>query len=392
MQSPETTGASASNSRTALRSDSALTEVSLGRIRGTVHKIQNHQKEHWRDMLRFHLTILPFIWRHCIVFTIWAALVCIFALVAPINFLQWLPQSIIFSTVVGVSLSLMLAFRLNTAYDRFWEGRRYWSSIHATTLNVARLIKIFIKATTDQEESSKSNALRLLTGFAQATKHALRQEFHADYEDLAPHIDHMHNFAQGRATVTRNIPSDTLSHLHAYLLGTNQPVIVPILAGISSLEDSYTHLERIGNTPIPQSQSIQLDQILLAYLLALPFQLVRQVGWYTVPIVCFTAYLFIGIDAISDKIENPFMFFFHNLPMDDFCLDIQSCIDYIDEQEGVGVSPLNWVHSYDMKDSDVHVHHGGVENSAAHIREKGSNLRKWKPSGLTFRLIDRIHD
>src|SRR6188768_3739656 len=41
-------------------------------------------------------------------------------------------------TLVGVALGLLLVFRTNASYDRFWEGRRQWGSIINASRNLAR--------------------------------------------------------------------------------------------------------------------------------------------------------------------------------------------------------------------------------------------------------------
>ena len=70
--------------------------------------------------------------------------------------------------------------------------------------------------------------------------------------------------------------------------------------------DMMTSMERIANTPIPRSYSIHLKQCVSLYLFALPFTLVKDLGWTMVPLVTVVAFTLMGIEGIADEIEMPF--------------------------------------------------------------------------------------
>lgn len=75
---------------------------------------------------------------------------------------------------------------------------------------------------------------------------------------------------------------------------------------IQGLSDQLTAMERIANTPIPHSYGIHLKQCVTLYLFALPFTLVNDFGWATIPVVTVVAFTFMGIEGIADEIEQPF--------------------------------------------------------------------------------------
>ena len=91
--------------------------------------------------------------------------------------------------------------------------------------------------------------------------------------------------------------------------------------------EQMTNLERIANTPIPKSckrrskasqskfsdsdlfasaDSIHLKQCVSLYLFALPFTLIKELGWAMIPVVTVVAFTFMGIEGIADEIEMPF--------------------------------------------------------------------------------------
>lgn len=65
-------------------------------------------------------------------------------------------------------------------------------------------------------------------------------------------------------------------------------------------------MERVANTPIPRSYSIHLKQCVTLYLFALPFTLIKELGWGMVPVVTVVAFTLMGIEGIADEIEMPF--------------------------------------------------------------------------------------
>ncbi|KAI9510403.1 Bestrophin, RFP-TM, chloride channel-domain-containing protein [Russula earlei] len=114
-------------------------------------------------------------------------------------------------------------------------------------------------------------------------------------------------------------------------------------ATISGLVDQLTSLERIANTPIPKSYRIHLKQCVTLYLFSLPFTMVRDLGWATVPIVTVVAFTFMGIEGIAEQIEMPFGLDECDLPLDRYCSDLKEEIDYIISNlpEG-GVGSYGW--------------------------------------------------
>ena len=77
--------------------------------------------------------------------------------------------------------------------------------------------------------------------------------------------------------------------------------------------------ERVLNTPLPIAYSIAISQITWVYVIMLPFQLWKALGWITIPGTIVGAYIILGIAAIGREIENPFGQDENDLPLDKFC-------------------------------------------------------------------------
>lgn len=84
---------------------------------------------------------------------------------------------------VSVALGLLLAFRVNSAYDRYWEGRKLVQSVIATVRNLSRQVWINIPEDTQADHLEKMRCVKLLLAFVVATKHHLRHEYGMDYDD-----------------------------------------------------------------------------------------------------------------------------------------------------------------------------------------------------------------
>jgi len=98
---------------------------------------------------------------------------------------------------------------------------------------------------------------------------------------------------------------------------------------MQSMTDALTAMERIANTPIPASYGIHLKQCVMLYLFALPFTLVRNLGWRMVPIVTVVAFTLMGIEGIANEIEMPFGRDASDLPLDRYCLELRAEIEYL---------------------------------------------------------------
>ena len=83
--------------------------------------------------------------------------------------------SVIPNVVFNLVLGLLLVFRTNTAYDRFWEGPLAWGSLVVRIRNLARQIQVAVAEPELSERQDKATALRLLGAFVIATKLHLRR-------------------------------------------------------------------------------------------------------------------------------------------------------------------------------------------------------------------------
>ncbi|MEO6862555.1 MAG: bestrophin family ion channel [Microcoleus sp.] len=247
-----------------------------------------------------------------------------------LHFLK-LPVSlpILSSIVPSIVLGLLLVFRTNTAYERFWEGRKLWGTLVNNVRNLARQIWVAIEEKDQQDIALKKSALRLLPAFAVAMKLHLRQQ-----SVVNPELEPLMSPSQYQKLKSMNNPPLEIAFwIDDYLQEQydrnclNVYQLTAIKQLLNSMIDTLGGCERILKTPIPLAYAIHLKQLLLLYCLALPFQMVRDLTWGTGPVVALISFTLFGIEEIGIEIENPFGLDANDLPLDNICATMQRNID-----------------------------------------------------------------
>ena len=232
--------------------------------------------------------------------------------------------------VPNIILGLLLVFRTNTAYERFWEGRRLWGGLTNTVRNLARQIWIAVEEKEPQDAANKVVALRLLVAFAVATKLHLRQEqVNSEIETLMPPEQYV------KLKEMNNPPLEVAFWIGDYLqkqyergcLDSYQ--LASMYRLLNELVDILGGCERILRTPMPLAYAIHLKQLLLIYCLFLPFDMVSKLNWWTAPVVALVSFMLFGIEEIGVEIENPFGHDPNDLPLDTLCATMRRNIEDI---------------------------------------------------------------
>jgi putative membrane protein len=236
--------------------------------------------------------------------------------------------TILSGVVPSIVLGLLLVFRTNTAYERFWEGRKAWGMLVNTVRNFARQIWGAIEEGEQEDRKAKIETLRLLVAFAVAVKLHLRSEpLNSEVEEL---------MSQERYEVLKTMnhpPLEIAFWIADYLqlqherncLNTYQ--LSAMLKLLDAMVDVLGACERILKTPIPLAYSIHLKQLLLIYCLSLPFQMVNELNGWTGLVVGLISFTVFGIEQIGIEIENPFGYDPDDLPLDTICKTMQRNIE-----------------------------------------------------------------
>ncbi len=228
-------------------------------------------------------------------------------------------------SLVGFVISLLLVFRTNTAYDRWWEGRRKWGEIVNDSRNLA------VKISTLQFAADENDFFRrMISNFAFATKEHLRGAVKLDELELTKE--------ESKALERKGHVPVEIVHLmfkHMNLLKSegklSEMEYLAINENLDSLIDSLGACERILNTPIPYSYSLFLKKFIFIYTTTLPLAFITTFGYYSAIITVFVFYVLVSMEVLAEEIEDPFGTDDNDLPTDQMCGTIKRNVDEVFE-------------------------------------------------------------
>ncbi|KAK1086848.1 hypothetical protein LTR48_003134 [Friedmanniomyces endolithicus] len=315
--------------------------------------IVRHSK--WPYFLRLQGSVLPRMIIPLLFVGIWSTTV-----VGVSKLVYDLGISSVLLTITGFVVGLSLSFRSSTAYERYTEGRKYWSQLLLTSRNTARLIWVHVaernhdadgKETPEiakQDLLNKIAAINLLNAFAVALKHRLRFEPSVEYPDLAPLLTGLDTLA-GAAdqaelhhrkpspikaagqylgiSFAESNPRKLIKRAKHNLGNTPLEILTYLSAYFEAVYQAKMLALPIVNTPLPVAYSISIAQITWAYVMTLPFQLVKTLGWVAIPATILAGYIILGLAAIGRELENPFGQDVNDLPLDAYCHELANDID-----------------------------------------------------------------
>jgi ion channel-forming bestrophin family protein len=208
-------------------------------------------------------------------------------------------------SLLGFAISMLLVFRTNTAYDRWWEGRKLWGSLTNNSRNLALKIAAIVPETQKEERGFFK---KIIPAFAQA----LHTHLHRETTRLELFDDREHGHLLKDIDHEKHIPNQLvlLMYRHVNKLHTTGIIKAEHLFYLNSELQAFTDIcggcERIKNTPIPFSYSVFIKKFIFFYVMTLPFGFVFSMGYYVIPVVAFIFYVLASLELIAEEIEDPF--------------------------------------------------------------------------------------
>ncbi|MEO6732458.1 MAG: bestrophin family ion channel [Ferruginibacter sp.] len=228
-------------------------------------------------------------------------------------------------TLLGFAISMLLVFRTNTAYDRWWEGRKQWGALVNNSRNLAMKLSVMIPET---DKEHRVFFRKIIPAFAYALHKHLRSEntrialFEEDrHHPVFKHIDN-----------EKHVPNQVtlLMYKHIQQLykegKLNDSQLIVLNAELQSFADVCGACERIKNTPIPYSYSAFIKKFIFIYVMTLPFGYVFNLGYYVIPVVAIIFYVLASLEIIAEEIEDPFGNDENDVPTDKIALNIHTHI------------------------------------------------------------------
>lgn len=221
-------------------------------------------------------------------------------------------------SILGLVISLLLVFRTNTAYERWWEGRKMWGSLVNASRNLAIKINSF-----ELEKDKKTEFKNLIIDYCFALKNHLRNHSGEDilHKYTAFSVNHVPNFI---ASKTQN----ALIELQRKNLISDEKLLL-VNNDLTAFTDICGACERIKNTPIPFSYSVFLKKFIFFYVMTMPFGFVFNLSYWMIPVVVFVFYVLASMELIAEEIEDPFGSDANDLPVDRICDGIRGSMEEI---------------------------------------------------------------
>jgi len=245
------------------------------------------------------------------------ALLCFFV----IDVFEWhFDGTVAFHSILGVILGLFLVLRTNTAYDRWWEGRKLWGKLVNDTRQLA--IKLNALLPMDAKED-RAFFKKMIPNVTFAMKEHLRNSIILGELDMVDErsksiiINSKH-----RPNAIANLMYQRVQDLRRQGVITGEDLFI-LDKELKGFTDIIGACERIKNTPIPYSYSMFIKKFLFIYSVTLPVSFIWQMHYWSVPLVMLAFYFLLSVELIAEEIEDPFGKDVNDLPLNDLCVKIK---------------------------------------------------------------------
>ena len=235
------------------------------------------------------------------------------------------PPSYVYS-MLGIVLGILLVFRTNTAYDRWWEGRKLLSKLGYTWKNVAIKLNAFLP---ENDVLHRRYFATMIANQSFSLKESLRggvilDELVESEPGILDNLDRLYHIPNFFLTKI----CEKINYLYKQGVLTDMQFL-EVTKHIDDTSEVVSSCERIRTSPIPFSYAIHLKKFLFAFILILPFGFIHDLGYWCVLIVMLIFYAMVGLDVIGEEIEDPFGQDENDLPFDAICKSLRKNINEI---------------------------------------------------------------
>lgn len=234
-------------------------------------------------------------------------------------------------SLLGFVISLLLVFRTNTAYDRWWEGRKQWGALVNVSRNLALKIHAFIP---EDELKLRSRLLEDISAYGAVLKSHLRNTTKEELQQLLPvHVRGETIPYHAPNQLAQSMQTDAMSAFNKYNL--DHSVALAMLNDISAFTDICGACERIKKTPIPYTYNIFIKKFIFVYIITMPIAFVSDFKYWSILVTVFTFYTLASLELIAEEIEDPFGTEPNDIPTDDLAAMIERDVRSIGSAYGL---------------------------------------------------------
>lgn len=227
---------------------------------------------------------------------------------------------------LGVILGLLLVFRTNSAYDRWWEGRRLWGQL----VNDLRNLSIKFRELWRPDDEEREKLGRLMLEFAVSMKDHLREMDEKQmYGYVTPDANEQLAGGANAAPKARNRSPVVITRELYDFIGSGYERgridgfgFLLLDQHARSMMDILGACERIALSPITLAHKSLILHIISLYVGIVPWCLASSLGYWSVLFTVIGAYVVLGLEVVAEGKEQPFGTSVEDLPLDDICTTI----------------------------------------------------------------------
>ena len=223
-------------------------------------------------------------------------------------------------SIIGGGLAFFLAFRNNSAYDRWWEARKIWGGI----VNISRTFAGYVTTNIDTDQSSKEKIVRRHAAWINAVRIQLREQ--DKWEEVFKWVD------EDEAEIYKDKANKATQINHKQLevfAGLKRDGKIDMFEHqmlsdcIRQMYELQGKAERIKKTTFPFFYTYFTRMFLWVFILLLPFGLVPVMGWESLPITIVTSFIFFILERTGTATMVPLDRNTSGTPMSGLCRVIE---------------------------------------------------------------------
>jgi putative membrane protein len=250
-------------------------------------------------------------------------------------------------SVFGLAVAFFLGFRMNSAYDRWWEARKIFGELNNTTGSYATKAFVYLK---NDKNILNANSKELSDDFLNLTilyikqlKYEMHRKSNTFSDNNIPEL-----FKKYRIDVRKKITNEillVLTKLTDENFAANKNIEKSdLMQHINKFYEIQGKAERIRNTPFLKIYSIFTKITVFFYVLLLPLFVGdidiggenSNLELLSVPIMVVLSSVFLTINQLANLIGEPFSEKITSVPIDEICKAIENnCLDVIEKLETI---------------------------------------------------------
>ncbi|WP_199200287.1 bestrophin family protein [Adhaeribacter arboris] len=247
-------------------------------------------------------------------------------------------------SALSTALAIFLGFKTSNAYERWWEARQIWGSLVNYSRAWARqVITMVIPPEPEQSAAVKDLQYRMVyrhMAFVHALRVFLRQKHTYNKQWQEEIYEEPNQYSDTEAFLSpteyqlfthKQNPPNYLLELQGEDLRTAYDQgwlsdfrFVKLEETLVEFNNVQGRSERIKNTPFPRQYSFFSRVFVFIHASLLPFVFVEELGWASIPISVIISFVFLCLDLIGERSEDPFENRLEDVPLTALSLTIET--------------------------------------------------------------------